>query len=413
MTTRLGRIVIACLEFSSAYRMRALAEGLTALGHRVTYVTAEPGAQDARYEVIAIPYRSASEPLKSAAGVAPTENAASAAARRGRFASRAVGIAARAWEEYTQFPDKHQPWRAACRSWRRVNPDALADTSWVVASSPPLTDLFVGIDLADALGCGLLIDFRDLWTDNPYYQFGALRRAIDTRAEKAVLARADALTTVTEPLAATLGEPATAIYTGIDPTPWRAALHERDPEALRLIYTGTTYGGRRDLRPLADSLVRLGAQGSIDPRRVRVEVVGDADAALREHVARIGVADSFVFSATRPPDRMPEMLAHADVALLVLWNQDTGGLPLKTRHYLAAGKELLVLGAAPDSDTVRMVGGMPGVTIAGDEATLDAALVGYWNRWQAGEDFSVEDACRRGGDHTTMAEQFVAVVERR
>jgi hypothetical protein len=413
VTGTLGRIVIVCLEFSSAYRMRALAEGLSALGHRVTYVTAEPGAHDERYEVVVIPYRSGSASLKSAVGMSPEGDVASAAAKRGKLASRAVGFAARAWEEYTQHPDKHRPWRDACRSWAQENVRELADTSWVIASSPPLTDLMVGIDLADAIGCRLLVDFRDLWTGNPYYPFGALRRMVDTRAEKRVLARADAVTTVTEPLAETLGGDTRAIYTGIDPSPWRTSPYERDPRALRLVHTGTTYSGRRDLRPLADAIARLGATGAIDPNRMRVSVIGDADDRLREHVARTDVADSFAFASRRPADLMPDVLAHTDVALLVLWEQDTGGLPLKTQHYLAAGREILVLGARPDSDTVRVTGALPGVTVVHDSTALETALVGYWNRWLAEEDFSAGETDSRGDDHVSMAKRFVAVMEQR
>jgi len=409
------RVAIVCLEFARAQRMRSLAEGLVALGHEVVFLTSEAGADDPRFDVVAIPYTSAAHAAKNAAGLTADANLAAEARKRGRSAEKAVRAAARMADVLLRHPDKYRGWIGAVKRFLAQAPTPLAGVDLVIASTPPPSALFVGRMVADHCRTPLVYDFRDLWTDNPSYTLGPLRKAFDRIPERRLVDRADALTTVTGHLKATLDSrfspPAHAIYTGVDPEPWRPQAPRVPDELLRLGHFGVWYTGRRTIRPLAESIRRLADAGTIDATRVRIEMFGLTDDSVARDAAKCGLSDALVEHGWVDPGDMPRELARVDVALLLAWPEDVWSVPLKTHHYLAAGKSVLVLGASPDSELACLLEGTEGVTFAYTDEDIDTALTGYWRRWSAGESLDVTATDRMPVTAESMAAQFARVAE--
>lgn len=409
------RVVIVCLEFARAQRMRSLAEGLTALGHDVVFLTSEPGADDPRYAVVAVPYSSATRMAKSAARLGADTNLAAEARKRGPLAEKAVRLAARATDILLRHPDKYRGWIGAMKRFVAESPAALEHTDLVIASTPPPSALFVGRLVADHCDAPLIYDFRDLWTDNPSYSLGPLRKVLDRIPERRLVDRADALTTVTGHLRATLAArftpPAHAIYTGVDPKPWRPPAPRVPDEAFRLGHFGVWYAGRRTIRPLAESIRRLADAGTIDAARVRIEMFGLTDDSVTRDAEQCGLSGALVEHGWVDPGDMPAALTRVDVALLLAWPKDVWSVPLKTHHYLAAGKSVLVLGASPDSELARLLEGTEGVTFAYSAEEVDAALTGYWRRWSAGESLDVTATDRMPVTAESMASRFAELAE--
>jgi glycosyltransferase involved in cell wall biosynthesis len=391
-------VVIVCLEFARAARMRSLAEQLAALGHRVTFLTSEPHSSDPRYRVVALPFASAGSLLKRAAGLESGANLALEARKRGALAEKVVRVAAKLFDSVSQHPDKYHRWIPVCRSYLASQPTELDDCDVVIASAPPATALLVGRAVADHVGGPLVLDFRDLWTDNPSYSFGRIRRAIDRRRESSLVNSADAITAATEYFRASLAKrfspPARAVYTGIDPSPW-VPKSPRCPDGfLRFGHFGVWYAGRRSIRPLTLAIRRLADAGKIDAERIRIEMFGHVDASVLRDAEEAGLAENLVQHGWIEPFQVPEALSGVDVALLLAWPEDVWSVPLKTYHYLAGRKRVLVLGASRQSELARMVDGLAGVVVAEAPDELDAAIHSCWADWENGNTLDIAPGVR-------------------
>jgi hypothetical protein len=393
------RFAIVCWEFADAQRPRSLAEGLVAAGHEVVFYTSEPGAEESSYRVVSIPFSRGSTSMRSALGIKPGVNLAKAAQQRGRLAARAMSFGARVFEAFTQFPDKYRGWIPAVRSWLRANPGALEGTDVIIASTPPASALFVGRMLAQSCGARLVFDFRDLWTDNPSYPYRGLRKAIDRSSERRVMEAAGAATAATRSFADVIKRrypeiPVRAMYTGVDPAPWRGFPARPVDHRLVFGHFGVWYPQRRTIRPLLESLRRLADACILDQKRVSVQLWGNgADMETWDAVSELGMGNVVSDCGWLAPSEVPAHLASVDVALLLAWPDDTISVPVKTHGYIASGKPVLVLGANPESEMMAILRGIEGVTLALTPAEIDEAVLGYWrcaergepDQWAAGE----------------------------
>ena len=121
----------------------------------------------------------------------------------GRGDSRLETVIKRHYYALLQFPDARAGWRKnAIAVGRSVIEDWRPDL--IYASSPPVTGLFVAAALGKQFGIPWVAEFRDLWKDNPYYEFPAWRRVVDGVLERRLLQRAALLVTVTPLWAQTL-----------------------------------------------------------------------------------------------------------------------------------------------------------------------------------------------------------------
>lgn len=383
------KVVIVCLEFARMQRARSLAEGLSLAGHEVVYVTAEQGASDPLYTTVTVPFTTTGQRVKQAAGMDPAANFAVAARKRGGLAKWLVRTAAKMHEALLMHPDKYRGWISACRKWLRTDPEQLSQASVVIASSPPASVLYVGSQVAGHLGVPLIMDFRDLWTDNPYYPHGPLRRVIDRMMERRVLRTAAGFTCATKALRYQMSarrpdQPISPIYTGIDPEPWYSPAQTSPSDHLRLGHFGTTYGGLRSVRPVLESVRRLASAGQIDSARIRIEMYGHPDEQAIAHALDLNMEHSLVIHGWIPPDEVPARLAEIGVALLVTWSEDLWSVPLKSYHYLAAGKTILIVGASPDSEIRQLLEPLPGVDCPDTTEEMDATILRYWRSIEEG-----------------------------
>src|SRR3546814_9396202 len=106
------------------------------------------------------------------------------------------------YELLFNFPDKRVGWLPAARQralhlfeeWR---PDA------ILATAPPFTALLIGYLLAKRARIPLIVEFRDRWSDDPYYPPPWWRRRLEHWTEARIVRHAAGLTTVSEPWAET------------------------------------------------------------------------------------------------------------------------------------------------------------------------------------------------------------------
>jgi glycosyltransferase involved in cell wall biosynthesis len=232
-------------------------------------------------------------------------------------------------------------------------------------------------------------DFRDLWSQNHFFKHGRVRRAAERTLERTLLRRADALLTVSEPLAAALSElhsrPVTVATNGFEPL--QVPRLENDHGRFRIVYTGNLYGGRRDPRPLLRSLRRLADDRRIDPALVEVHFFGpsvdEALAASNETQTREMVQ---IHDAVSRERSIAEQ-ARANVLLALNWDHpaEAGTYTGKIFEYLSTGRPIIAVGGPPGvlSDLLRSTGGGEHFDSEATEL-IDRHVLMLYEQWRAG-----------------------------
>lgn len=225
--------------------------------------------------------------------------------------------------------------------------------------SPPAVHLVASRLKAAHPDIPWVADFRDLWADNHITSARGILRHIERTLERRTIGgRADALMTVSEPLAETLrqrypAQPAWVVENGFDPeefTDWRARIRT-PPDSrgmLRICYAGTLYPGRRDPTPLFDAVNRLIDTGVLDRRQVAIDFYGQnekelADILARCHGNRHGIVHAHGFVS-----RNDSLASQACSSLLLLLEsaepEARGVLTGKLFEYLVSGIPILAVG---------------------------------------------------------------------
>jgi hypothetical protein len=222
----------------------------------------------------------------------------------------------------TNVPDRQIGWlpHALRHAGRRL---AGWRPNLIYASAPPFTSLLVADRLSARYGCPWVIEFRDRWVDDPYYEKPAWRMAIETRWERRLVERAAAIVTVDRrqrAAARPLGGP------------------------LSIVYTGAIYPGRRDPTPLFQAMRELAPEAA----DLRVRFYGTSPEHVLPLARRCGVERLIEVFPSVPYRQSIRIQQAADVLLLLQWNdpKEQGNVPAKLFEYLAAMRPILGLGLA-------------------------------------------------------------------
>jgi glycosyltransferase involved in cell wall biosynthesis len=313
-----------------------------------------------------------------------TENESSTDPRAARLAARRAEVMAVAGRVLSPVaaalrvrPEALAPNNAWAFTGRRLARAAVARErpDVVVATAPPPSALFAAAAVVG--GIPLVLEFRDLWAGNPFFDRGS--RALRALQQR-VLEEAAAVTTVTDGcrdvLAALHPDIAPRVHVlpnGFDP----ALLDRRAPPAPRskgvatLLHSGALYGDRT-----AESLIAALMQGDLRDR-IRLELLGVTDPRTRRAIAR---ADGLEVTVEAPVDweEAIRRVAAADITV-VINAPSTGGdmaLPNKLFEALALGRPVLAL-TSPGSDAavvLERLGQSAGVAAPDDPTAITAAV---------------------------------------
>ena len=269
------------------------------------------------------------------------------------------GVYARLAGRRLLVPDENVSWNltavpAAIRIARREGIDA------IVTTSPPSSVHLVGAAVKRATGIPWVADLRDGWrfeSLRPRPALPALDR-LDAALERLVATRADAVSAVTEPIAADLAsrfarEVAT-ITNGYDPeatdddgTGADSAASGKSaltPGRRTLVHTGTLSYGGRPLGPLLEALQGLKASAPEAAQRLEVALVGPITDAERAQVERAGLSDTVRITGSVPRATAVALQRAADGLLVITGPGQSGVATGKLYEYLTARRPILVIG---------------------------------------------------------------------
>lgn len=257
----------------------------------------------------------------------------------------------------------------------------------ILASYTPATNLLVGANLARSSGLPLVLDFRDIWADNPLPYFPTpLHRYACRRMERTFVNQADQVVAVSKAMIAKLAEtyrlPAektACITNGFDPDDAARVYDDRtisdNTRPFRLTFTGSVYGNVH-FGTLFEAIADLASAGKITPQTFRIEFVGNMTI---DEPRRLGVADFVDLHATVPHKQVFDFFARSDALLL---NEMIGyharySFGSKLFDYMLAGKP--ILGLTEESEmtarVVREIGGK--VVHPQDKTGIREALLDY------------------------------------
>lgn len=255
--------------------------------------------------------------------------------------------------------DIHDLW---IRPARRAGLALMAERPYdaIVSSfSPPAVHLVASRLKAVHPQVPWLADFRDLWSDNHVTRARGVLGFVERQLERRTIqGRADALTTVSEPLAEMLRrrypeQPTWVVENGFDPEEfgdWKSRLRT-PPDTrgiLRICYAGTLYPGRRDPTPLFEAVNCLIDTGVLDRRRVAIDFYGQNEKQLAEILARCHGNRHGIVHAHGFVSRRDSLEAQSRSSLLLLLESGEpdarGVLTGKLFEYLVSGVPILGVG---------------------------------------------------------------------
>jgi glycosyltransferase involved in cell wall biosynthesis len=227
----------------------------------------------------------------------------------------------------------------------------------VWATAPPPAAMFAAVPEAERALLPAVVELRDLWAGNPYFDAGGRLLA---RLEAPAMRRAAAVVTVTpgcvhvlRSLHPELDATLHLLPNGFDPQllERRSSLPGRRPgERAVVLHAGTLYGDRtaeRLIAGLSDASLR---------ERVRLELVGPVDERTREAIRRAPAALEIDAPGPLAWEQVIDRTRSADVCA-VINTAGTGGdmaLPGKLFEALAIGRPVLAL-TPEGSDTERVL----------------------------------------------------------
>jgi len=321
-------------------------------------------------------------------------------------------------QEIISYPDNQRGWY---KHAVKAGDDLLQNEQIgaILSSSNPVTCHLIAKTLAGKYQIPWVADLRDLWTQNPYSNHCALRRFAERNLELRTLDKANALVTVSKPLADDLSrlhthKPVYVITNGFDPEDACFDAPELTNK-FTITYTGMLYDGKRDPAMFFEALKNLIKDGVIDPDLVEVRFFGSRDPWLFNEIGGANLEGVVKVLGFVPRNVALKKQRESQLLLLLLWNnpQEKGVYTGKVFEYLAAQRPILALGG-PDEGVVK---DLLNETQAGHYVSsledLEATLSKYYSEFtKTGAVASTEENAISKYSQLEMARKFADVLDK-
>lgn len=345
---------------------------------------------------------------------APAKPAAETAEKPSAKKSALQEALRNAYRDVVDWPDGRAGWRrhavvAGMKLIANWRPDV------IYATAPPATTLIVADQLSRKANVPWVAELRDLWTDNPYYEYSRVRNALERMWDQRVLSRATEIVTVSpgwrQHLIDRYARPVTVAMNGFVaadfPLPPPVAPETAGP--LRIVFTGHIYAGYRDPSALFDALRRL----RVTPDQVVVEFIGTQDKAINDIAERHGVTS---LVRVRPPVPYTQALDYqlrADVLLHMQWcdPKEYGTVAGKIFDYLGARRPILGIGL-DDSVVAELVRDRAAGLVTNDPLKIAKQVEAWIAAKRAGGIAALPSAASEGLERGAQFEKVRGVLAR-
>lgn len=229
-----------------------------------------------------------------------------------------------------------------------------------------------------------IADWRDLWVDNHMFPGLPGFRLVERYLEKRWCSSADAITTVSQPLAdvmsAKYGNKVHVIFNGfdagdIDLLPVESAFP--DDGVLRIVYTGSIYAGKQDPSPLFKAIAQLAAESILTTNDMQVLFCGN-NANVNEIAQAEGVAEYVKYLGFLPRNQALQLQRDASVLLFLAFESESaqGILTGKLFEYIHSGTLVWAIGNSQDESVAKILGEADcGIVMGKDTVQIKSAIL--------------------------------------
>jgi glycosyltransferase involved in cell wall biosynthesis len=258
------------------------------------------------------------------------------------------------FHNFFEIPDFAAPWiRGAIREGARYLREN--SVSVIYSTSPEVSSHYVASALSRQTGLPWIMEFRDLWLDNPWHpDYIWIRRKLDGMLEPPLIQHADRIIMVSEgnrrilearyPL---LRERMMVIPNGFDPSEYPEKPVRTEAPPLILLYTGSFYQGRRDITGLLQAIQYLSQREPHLSELLQIRIAGDYENYAVSRAKQMGL-HAFVkdLGMLSPSNALVEQ-SSAHILLIVEASENTewvyGNLTGKLFEYLGASQPIMAL----------------------------------------------------------------------
>ncbi len=266
------------------------------------------------------------------------------------------------YRRLTNIPDDLVGWYShAIRAGRKMFQDWSPDI--IFATLPPFTTMMVANRLGRMIDVPVIYDYRDLWTDHPYYDRTGLRKYIDRFLENHALKHCAGLVTVTKTwadhLTAMRNIPVEFVMNGFDPDDFTHDLVKSyDDNKITLLYAGYLYGDKRDPSVVFEALGKLGsAAQNFTILLYTPEGEADLNEQQKTLIKKNKLEQVVICNKYIPQKDLLEIQQKVDVLMQLRWDHpsENGVIAGKLFEYIGANKPILSLGSTTGeaADIVR------------------------------------------------------------
>jgi len=301
------------------------------------------------------------------------------------------------------IPDKQIPWcHAAVKRGRELL--SRQEFSVIFASQDPRTSLLVAARLSRQTGIPCVLEYRDLWTGNPYYhitQPTVLHRWIHRRLERQALRQASRVSAVSRGIAEYLTKvhhdvlpaPVDLNYNFFDPAEYAVeSTLPRQSAPFTISYTGAFYGKRKP-HEFFEGMQAFLKQSGLTPAQFRFRWAGGASGIgdLEAIVERTGARPYLDFLGQIPHRNALRLLMESHAALLIQAPDDAIHIPGKLFEAMGARVPVLAL-AHPCEVTEIIERCRAGIVCPCTKESVANALTRLYQTYSSGNRWSFEEA---------------------
>lgn len=262
----------------------------------------------------------------------------------------------------------------------------------VLTTAPPFSTHLVGYWLSLRHGLPWTAEYRDNWSMNPLYRRGRVGNLLDRTIEARVLARADAIVTVSEAAAVEIrgNFPSSArklhvAANGFDPDDLPAAAARAT--TFEIAYAGTL-DRRRDPRPFLEALRRLTVASPEFGEVLRVRLMGNVSGWIAS--AAVGAVGQrcVTIDGLLPHREALERASRSAVLLGITTREEAGGAGLTSKLFEYLGLRRPILMLAPPGPARALVEELGAGQTAdpSDVPGITRAVGTLYEQWRSGSE---------------------------
>ena len=227
------------------------------------------------------------------------------------------------------------------------------NAKFVYASGPFFYTHMIGYLLKKKYKIPLVVEYRDPWSFNPYYDNGrrGIIEHIDLLIERKILKNADIIITVSTALSSFLktnfpflrNKPIISISNGLN-LQNISNYDEKDPQKIIFTFTGTLYE-KRNIIPLLKIISELKKDNILSGSKFKIKIYGKQYGInLEKAIKELDIEDLVYLGGLVPRDEALKEIIKSDLAIHVGENLDYPTIAFKVWDYLSCRRKILYLG---------------------------------------------------------------------